>query len=430
MSTGTGFFSQEHGYKTSFRVTANIIYLSGFIMSPNESRLIRSIKFDNFLSFAPDTPEIELGNLNILLGVNGVGKSNFIEGLSLLRSSAGDMKSVIRQGGGTREWIWKGVKEDRSAHLEVIVAYPEIPEDLQHIIEFNKGELGFEIDTEIIQSDKPRGDNTRQYLFYSLIPGKIPVINPAPENGSVNRNLQRETTVDFDSSIIHQRRDPEQYPEIHYLAEIYSKIRIYREWSFGRNTVFREPQSADSRNDRLEEDFSNLGLFLNRLRRHPQAKKSLLLGLKELYEGIEDFDIIVEGGTVQVFFTEGNFSIPATRLSDGTIRYLCLLAILYDPSPPPLICIEEPELGLHPDIIPSLAKHLIKASTRTQLVVTTHSDILIDALTDQPESVLVCEKRDNGTVINRLSTSELEEWLAKYRLGELWLKGELGGTRW
>lgn len=85
---------------------------------------------------------------------------------------------------------------------------------------------------------------------------------------------------------------------------------------------------------------------MNRLKtKSPVAKRAILKGLQDLYEGITDFDVFIEGGTVQVFFTEGDFSIPATRLSDGTLRYLCLLAILCDPEPPPLICIEEPELG-------------------------------------------------------------------------------------
>jgi predicted ATPase len=228
-----------------------------------------------------------------------------------------------------------------------------------------------------------------------------------------------------------QRRDPEAYPELAWLAQSYEKIRIYREWSFGRSAVFREPQKADVRNDTLEEDFSNLGLFLNRLKtRFPAAKKAILAGLKDLYEGITDFDVLIEGGTVQVFFTEGDFSIPATRLSDGTLRYLCLLAILCDPTPPPLICIEEPELGLHPDILPKVAELLIKASERTQLIVTTHSDILVDAMTETPECVVVCEKHDGKTEMNRLSAAKLKTWLEKYRLGQLWIEGQLGGKRW
>jgi predicted ATPase len=106
------------------------------------------------------------------------------------------------------------------------------------------------------------------------------------------------------------------------------------------------------------------------------------------------------------------------------------LAILCDPKPPPLICIEEPELGLHPDVLPKLADHLLAASRRTQLIVTTHSDILVDALSEQPESVVVCEKHHGATSMTRLAADELQAWLEKYRLGELWISGELGGTRW
>jgi len=220
------------------------------------------------------------------------------------------------------------------------------------------------------------------------------------------------------------------YPEITSLSNAYEKVRIYREWTFGRNAVFRIPQKADMRNDRLEEDLSNLGLFLNWLRRTAKVKKRIIDALHDLYEGIDDFDVSIAAGTVQIFFTEGDFTIPATRLSDGTLRYLSLLAILCDPEPPPLICIEEPELGLHPDILPKVADLLVDASARTQLIVTTHSDILVDALTERPEAVVVCEKHQRQTVMKRLDKAQLQIWLEKYRLGELWTRGEIGGTRW
>ncbi len=184
------------------------------------------------------------------------------------------------------------------------------------------------------------------------------------------------------------------------------------------------------RNDRMEEDFSNLGLFLNKMRRSPVAKNRMMQYLHDFYEGADDFETIIEGGTVQVFFMEGQFLIPATRLSDGTLRYLCLLAILCDPNPPPLIYIEEPELGLHPDILPKIADILVEASERTQLIVTTHSDILVDAMTERPEAVIVCEKHEGQTQMCRLSSEYLSDWLGKYRLGQLWTRGELGGTRW
>jgi len=149
-----------------------------------------------------------------------------------------------------------------------------------------------------------------------------------------------------------------------------------------------------------------------------------------LYEGIDDYDVQIEGGRVQVFFHEGRCVVPATRLSDGTLRYLCLLAILCHPEPPPLICLEEPELGLHPDVLLTVAELLVEASERCQLIVTTHSDVLVDAMTDRPESVLVCEKHNGETALQRLSAEQLKPWLEKYRLGELWARGDLGGTRW
>ena len=148
---------------------------------------------------------------------------------------------------------------------------------------------------------------------------------------------------------------------------------------------------------------------------------------------LSDLNVFVSGGTVQIFFQEEGLrqNVPATRLSDGSLRYLCLLAVLCHPTPPPIICIEEPELGLHPDIVPHVAKLLIEASSRSQIFVTTHSDILVDALTNTPEAIIVCEKSDGATQLRRLDDIEgIQSWLDEYRLGEVWMSGAMGGTRW
>jgi len=383
---------------------------------------LESLQPINLLSFGPDTPEIPLRSLNVLIGPNGSGKSNMIEAVCLLRATATNLAEVIRKGGGVGEWIWKG-ESDGVARVAVRFALPGQYPAIDHTFAFDAERQSMRLVDELIADVDRSGTPDADYYFVrTLKNGRIRV-------GNSLRHLTPET-YDHNDSILAQRRDPEQFPEITHLAEQYGRIRAYREWSFGRNTIFRQPQRADMRNDRLEEDFSNLGLFLNRLRRMPEAKNAILARLRDLYEGVDDFDVSVEGGTVQVFFTEGNFVIPATRLSDGTLRYLCLLAILCDPTPPPLICLEEPELGLHPDILPKISDLLIEASQRTQLIVTTHSDILIDALTEQPESVLVCEKHEGQTHLTRLSAGDLSVWLEKYRLGELWTRGELGGTRW
>ena len=138
----------------------------------------------------------------------------------------------------------------------------------------------------------------------------------------------------------------------------------------------------------------------------------------------------IEAGSVQLFVQEGDITIPSTRLSDGTLRYLALLAILCHPAPAPMVCLEEPELGLHPDILPGLADLLREASERCQFIVTTHSDTLVDALTDTPESIVFCEKENGQTKLKRLDKDDLTHRLERYRLGELWISGELGGNRW
>ncbi|MGO9262896.1 MAG: AAA family ATPase [Bryobacteraceae bacterium] len=404
-------------------------------------RPLLQIKLQNFLSFGPEAAPLELENLNILIGPNAAGKSNLIEALALMRAtpvspaaSNMDLRGVVRRGGGAKEWVWKGGK---SAVPDVLVSNPNGQEParhllapkghqpLRHVLSFRGDEPGFRLEDERIENQAPDRFESQPTYWYRFQHGQPSLI----AHGDPRRAPAREA-LNPELSILAQLRDPERHPEIARLTEVYEKIRIYREWTFGRNTVFREPQRADMRSDRLEEDFSNLGLFLSRLRKTPKAKAAILNGLKDLYEGVTDFEPVVEGGAVQVFFSEGDFSVPATRLSDGTLRYLCLLAILCDPEPPPLICIEEPELGLHPDILPKLADLLRQASERTQLIVTTHSDLLVDAMTEHPEAVVVCEKHEGKTEMRRLKKDDLTAWLDKYRLGQLWIKGQIGGTRW
>ena len=383
--------------------------------------LIHSITLTNFLSFGPQAERVSMRPLNVIIGTNGAGKSNFIEAVDLLRSAPDQFLRPIREGGGIQDWLWKGAKQTPEASINAVFGYQP---NLRYVLSFTSAGQRFEITGEQIENETASEGNERPYFYYHFNGGQ-PVLNIKNERYT----LQRES-VDFEKSILSQRRDPEHYPEITWLANTLGTIRLYREWSFGRDTPPRMVQKTDMPNDFLECRCGNLGLVLNSLRHDLDVKKRILEALRILSGSHEDFDVRIEGGTVQVFLQEGRFMIPATRLSDGTLRYLCLLAILCHPRPPPLVCIEEPELGLHPDILPAMADLLKEASERCQLIVTTHSDILVDAMTDDPESVLVCEKDEGGTVLRRLDAEQLRPWLEKYRLGQLWTSGEIGGTRW
>ncbi len=392
-------------------------------------QLFDELELTNLLSFGSDAQALPLGPLNVLIGPNGSGKSNLIEAISLLRSAPGELVVPIRDGGGVRDWLWKGAKKPVTACLEAVVRHREDRPLLRYRLAFTEVGARLEVTDERIENAAAAPGQPKPNFYFGYEQGR-PMLNVCAVPGQPTQRGLRKEEVNPQRSILSQRKDPDQYPEITYLGEAFARIRIFREWSFGRYTAPRLPQPADLPNDFLSEDARNLGLVLNRLRQEPETKRRLIEELRRLYDGIDDFDVKVEGGTVQVFFQEGAWTVPATRLSDGTLRYLCLLAVLCHPDPPPLICIEEPELGLHPDIVPQLAPLLLDAATRTQLIVTTHSDILVDALTENPSAVIVCEKHDGATRLRRLDSAELGPWREKYRLGDLWTRGELGGTRW
>ncbi len=387
--------------------------------------LITEITARNLLSFGPEGISLPLKPLNVLIGPNGSGKSNLLDVISILQAAPNHIAKPIRDTGGIRDWIWKGNPRE-SATIEAFVKYPHGNVSLHYRVKFTERAQRFEMVHEFIVNPDRVQNNQGPSFSYEFNNG----VRKFVVRGTDSRAVLQEESIS-DESVLSRLKDPDRYPEITYLGNSFNNIFQFRNWEFGHSTQLRDSQKADQRNDHLEEpDYINWRLVLNRLSRDLKVKREILDGLRQLYDGIEDFDFIIEGGTIQVFFHESNFQIPATRLSDGTLRYLCLLIILCDPTPPKLVCIEEPELGLHPDIIPGLADLLVEASKRTQLIVTTHSDILVDALSETPESVVVCEKHEGQTTMERLDENELSKWLDKYRLGQLWIKGELGGKRW
>jgi predicted ATPase len=389
--------------------------------------MITEIRARNILSFGPNTEPLELRGLNVFIGPNGSGKSNLIEILSLFQACPRDLVVPVREGGGVQDWLWKGASNP-VAEIQVVVERPTFKQPIRHSLSFRAGAgpgHRFEVSDERIENATADPGHTKPYFYFGYENGRA-MLNTI---GADRRVLGR-ADIHPEKSILAQRRDPYFYREITELAEYYEKIRLYRDWSFGRNTAARAGQNTDLPSDFLAEDASNLAVVLSALRRGPANKNAIVEDLRQLYEGVADYEAIVEGGKVQLYLNENNRLIPATRLSDGTLRLMCLLCILHHPTPPPLVAIEEPELGLHPDVLPRLAEILREASTRTQLLVTTHSDTLVDALSDDPEAVVVTERSDACTSFTRLRAEGLRAWLAKYSLGQLWTRGDLGGTRW
>jgi predicted ATPase len=393
----------------------------------------QQIKLRNFLSFGPEPTELQCHALNVFIGPNASGKSNFLEAIGLLASCPSNLQDAIRHGGGILDWLWKDGVKTPVASLEALVKKGRNTVPLRYQLQFTEVRQRMEIVTERLENmSSSKQPKAPPLYLYEQGRG---VLHVRPTS-NVKRFPRIPVVVDDvgpQQSILAQRRDPASYPELTFLANSLDQIRLYREWSLGRSSVLRTPQKTDMPGDFLLEDASNLALVLNELSHRHQTATEIEKYLRKCYETVDSYAINVVSGTIQLVIHEtglGRPVIPATRLSDGTLRYLCLLAVLCHPTPPPVVCIEEPEIGLHPDLIATLAELLREASKRTQLFITTHSDGLVDALTDSADAVIVCERGENGTQLNRLDPDTLKDWLKRYSLGELWMKGEIGGARW
>ena len=372
----------------------------------------------NILSFGPDSPELALAPLNVLIGPNGSGKSNLIHVLALLQAAARDLAAAIKENGDPADWIWRhGTGSSATASIEATFS---VGEEGRFVYELAFGDQRREL---VVVSEKLNDADTKaSYMSKDLFLH----LRLGARDGS-GAHVDDQTANLSALSQVHRAR----WARAAYRTQgAFSELSIYRDWAIGRSAPARRPQKPNLGSAVLNDDAGNLGLVLNQLNQDHAAKTRLLDALRQLYDNITDFRVNIEHDSVKIVLREGDVEIPAARLSDGTLRYLCLLAILCHPRPPPVVCLEEPELGLHPDILPGLADLLKDASTRCQLIVTTHSDVLIDRLSDTPESVVVCEKHDGQTQMRRLEAGPLKQWLERYTLGELWTKGELGGNRW
>lgn len=394
--------------------------------------LIDRIHIRNLLSFGDESRPIDLRGLNVIIGPNGSGKSNLIECIGLLQATPRSLYTFMTEAGGFGDWLWQG-KENPCASMEVCVRdAPPSKVTLNHRIAL-RSQTGLqrwrthEICSESVECWRPETGHSEPEKVYEYADQQPVLYERADGRELVARPLKSDAIV-RDESVLSQVRDPERYPSLTYLSQQYSGIRIYRDWVFGRHAPARQEQKADLPGDELSANGDNLAMVINSI--EPGHKGKILEALNALYPGIDDFHVRIGAGRVQLFLKEGKFLVPATRLSDGTLRFLCLIAILLHPAPPPLICIEEPELGLHPDALPAVARLLRIAAEWTQIIVTTHSDILIDCFTEEPESVLVCDKENGQTQMRRFAKNELRSWLEKYSLGQLWLEGEIGGKRW
>jgi len=295
----------------------------------------------------------------------GEGKSNLIEAIELLHATPTKFAAAIQDGGGVHKWLWKGDRRERAATIEAMLTgeYP-IP-DLRYRLAFAAAGQRIEVIDEVLEETSKRCASEADVYFYYRYQAGRPVINtcqatttttppptttttttttttgPQLANTRAFRQLTRNSLVP-DESVLSQRKDPELYPELTWLGRRFDGIQTFREWSFGRYAAVRQPQPAGIEADVLLPDSRNLGLILNEIE-HSDVNSEFNRVMTRFLPRYERFSTRIHGGTVQLY--------------------------------------------LRPDAVTLLADRFVSASQRTQVIVTTHSNALVSALSDHASSV-------------------------------------------
>ncbi len=356
------------------------------------------------------------GKLNVLIGQNGSGKSNLLHTLELLKASAeGQLpEEVLREGGiapllwdeqtGIIDWTLKAAAGEELYFYEI---------ELQRRGNTSSYKLSKEVlkaaETALIQ----RGSGESFFLDRHGI--LIDAEDTTPEDQTALPRIGFPKFTDPRTLNFHQ-----------FLRSwnIYHDLRVDREASIRQASVSRSEK-------RLRADGQNLTSVLHTLYTGSREFEYSLDAAMSAAFGPEYEKIVFQPDAsdqrVQLGLRWRSLKSvqTAASLSDGTLRFLLLIAILANPDPGDLLGIDEPETGLHPRMAPVIAELAMDAAERTQVIFTTHSPQFLDAFRDDPPTTTVTELVDGETRLSVLDGDELARWLKEYSLGALFRSGQL-----
>lgn len=349
---------------------------------------IETIRIEGYLSIL--RASVELRALNLLIGSNGSGKSNFVSALELLgRIVDSDLGLYVGRRGGASALLYRGRDDLSSMSFDLI--FP--PYQYRSVLVPAAGDqLVFGLE----QILRPTSDG----------PVRVAMLGRG----------HRETRL-------HEEEPQVSAPVVEVLRGC--RVFHFHDTSLGA-PVKRLADAADNR--QLTADAGNLAPFLRRvLDEHPADYERIRSTVAQVAPFFRDFVLEEERGRMRLRWrqvgVDGDFGADA--LSDGTLRFICLTTLLLQPDPPPLIVLDEPELGLHPYAVVVLAGMLRSAASRSQVVAATQSVSLINQF--DVEDLVVVERSEGGSTFGRRSSADFERWLEVYSVGELWEKNLLGG---
>jgi len=362
---------------------------------------------------------LELRPLNVFVGPNNAGKSNILDCLEFLYDFVIHGAGAVEGRGGFPLLVWGGdLKRPISIELEGQISTDSGPKNYNYFVELAGGPTHFTLAKEIFAIKTDREE--RKLLEFPSVHSEARIWgDDGTHIGSAGRGELKGSFL-------------RSWPDLSRIPTLNSFFTEISHWAFYNLVPSRMRMPLQVRKDlRLQSEGENLASVLNSLqvehtsnfRRIEEMLRAAVPELKELLTAL------TEQGQTYVKVRESGLSlqIPAWAMSDGTLRLLAYLAVIYSPSPPPLACFEEPENYIHPHLLKLIAELLEAASNRTQILVTTHSPYLLDFF--EAEDLVIVEKKEGKTQTKRVADQAgVKEALKTLGLGELWYSGSLGGT--
>jgi predicted ATPase len=350
--------------------------------------------------------DFELGALNVLIGANGAGKSNFVSFFRLLRDLIDQrLQTAINVEGGADACLFMGPKE--TPKLEG---------------KFYFGQNGYEF--ALVPSHDGRLIFSEENTYFK---GRMGIDRRSLGSGHAEAKLKDRKDDAGRSGAIRG--------VTHYVFEAIGSWVVYHFHDTSSNAGVRRPRAIND-NMALRPSADNLAPFLYRI---AQTKPKSYARIRDVVRlaapFFDDFNLRPIPGNEEMIQLEwrqrdSDYPFRANQLSDGTLRFICLASALLQPSPPPTMLFDEPELGLHPyalTLLGNLFKQFVKGSENyvyQQAIISTQSALLLNEFS--PEDIIIVERTDGQSRFRRLRTEELSEWLQEYSLGELWQKNVLG----
>jgi predicted ATPase len=357
-------------------------------------RTLETLTIRNFKSIRDQT--LKLGPLNVFIGGNGSGKSNLIEVFRFLHEIVEQrlaMYTATKGGADSLLYFGRRQSPDMSFSLE----FGERRTSHRYKIQLT----GTDDDTLLIAEDSVAYHDKNRYNRPWTAPVSV---------------FSKESKLKEDQSSPRVLVDMESYRVYHFHDT--SDIAAMKGTSDVDDNRFLRPQAE------------NLAAFLYWLQEmRPEHMANIRDTIRQIAPFFDEFrlePLRLNPSKIRMEWKEkgSDMYFNASSLSDGTLRFICLAALLLQPDLPPLILLDEPELGLHPAAVTLLASLLSSASTRTQVLVATQSVTLVNQF--EPEQVWAVDREDRQSVFRHLSRADMSGWLDDYALGELWEKNVLG----